>query len=84
MQKCFWYVIFTGLMMIYDEWAPHRPIILPQEEQINQTWCLLYCQTDMHIEKMWLGPENASLNNPFSRLAKQACITKIRRTDGQR
>ena len=27
MQKCFWYVIFTGLMMIYDEWAPHRPII---------------------------------------------------------
>ena len=31
MQKCFWYVIFTGLIMIYDEWAPHRPIISTSE-----------------------------------------------------
>ena len=42
MQKCFWYVIFTGPIMIYDECAPHGPIILPQEEQIDQTRCLLY------------------------------------------
>ena len=41
MQKCFWYVIFTGLMMIYDEWAPHRYIILPQKEQIDETRCIL-------------------------------------------
>ena len=27
MQKCFWYVILTSLMMIYVEWAPQRPII---------------------------------------------------------
>ena len=40
-EKCFWYVILTVLMMIYDEWAPHRPIILPQEEQIDQTRCLI-------------------------------------------
>ena len=31
MKKCFWYVIFTGLIMIYDEWAPHRPIISTSE-----------------------------------------------------
>ena len=27
MQKCFWYVIITGLMMIYGEWALRRNII---------------------------------------------------------
>ena len=33
MQKCFWHGIFTGLMMIYDEWAPDRPIIsTPRED----------------------------------------------------
>ena len=46
MQKCFWYVIFTGLLLNHDEWAPHRPIILSQEEQIDKTRCLFFCTLD--------------------------------------
>ena len=52
MQKCYLYVIFTGLMMIYDKLAPDRPIILPQEEQIYQTRCHLLLLSAVTVETL--------------------------------